>query len=60
VSQVELTDGKQGWGVAKLYDGEKAWYSINHSILSALYVLLRFRLKGPTRQKIVIKGLEMC
>ncbi len=25
-----------GWGGAKLYDGEKAWSFINHSILSAL------------------------
>ncbi len=32
VSPVELTDGRVG-GKAKLYDGEKAWSSIKHSIL---------------------------
>jgi hypothetical protein len=32
LSPVELTDGRVGGG-AKLYDGEKAWSSINHSIL---------------------------
>jgi hypothetical protein len=35
VSPVELTDGREGVG-AKSYDGEKAWSSINHAILSAL------------------------
>jgi hypothetical protein len=37
VSPVELTDGiggEEGGGGAKTYDGEKAWSSINHSILS--------------------------
>jgi hypothetical protein len=37
VSPVELSDGRQerrGGGGAKLYDGEKALSSINHSILS--------------------------
>ncbi len=28
--------GGRGWGGAKSYDGEKAWSSINHSILSVL------------------------
>jgi hypothetical protein len=38
VSPVELTyvRGGGGGGGAKSYDGEKAWSSINHSILSAL------------------------
>jgi hypothetical protein len=34
VSPVELTEG----GGGKTYDREKAWPSINHLILSALYV----------------------
>jgi hypothetical protein len=34
VSPVELTNGRGGRG-AKTYDDEKAWPSINHSILSA-------------------------
>jgi hypothetical protein len=29
-------DGARGWDRAKAYDGENAWFSINHSILSAL------------------------
>jgi hypothetical protein len=36
VSPVELTDGRGGRGErgAKSYDSEKAWSSINHTILS--------------------------
>ncbi len=34
VSPVELTDGRVGEKGAKAYDGEKAWTSINHSLLS--------------------------
>jgi hypothetical protein len=37
VSSVELTDergGEQGWEGTKSRDGEKAWSSINHTILS--------------------------
>ncbi len=41
---VELTDGRgggrRGWGGAKSYDDEKAWSSINHSILSPYGYLL--------------------
>jgi hypothetical protein len=41
---VEFTDGKGGGGVvgrgAKSYDGEKAWLSIKHSILSGQSILL--------------------
>jgi hypothetical protein len=38
VSPFELTDGREGDEVeeeAESYDGEKAWSSINNSILSA-------------------------
>ncbi len=30
-------EGGGGGGGAKLYDGEEAWYPINHSLLSELY-----------------------
>jgi hypothetical protein len=36
----QLADGRERWegvGRAKSYDGEKAWSSINHSILSDLH-----------------------
>jgi hypothetical protein len=35
-SPVELTDGRggRGWGRNKIYNCEKAWPSMNHSILS--------------------------
>ncbi len=36
VSPVELTEGGGGGGGAGSYDGEKAWSSINHSILSGM------------------------
>jgi hypothetical protein len=48
VSPVELTDGDgrgragQGGHEAKSYDIEKAWSSINHSILSGLETSLYF------------------
>jgi hypothetical protein len=34
----QLADGRwgRGWGGAKSYDGEKAWSSINHSILPGI------------------------
>ncbi len=35
--QSSLLTGKGGMGGAKSYDGEKAWSSVNHSILSAYY-----------------------
>ncbi len=37
VSPIELTDGRggRGWGRSRIYDDEKAWFSTNHSILSA-------------------------
>jgi hypothetical protein len=31
-------EGRRGGGGAKSYDGEKAWFSINHSILSGVMV----------------------
>jgi len=41
----QLADGRKGgrdrgWGGAIFYDSEKAWSSINHSILSAIAALL--------------------
>ncbi len=47
-SPVELTDGRRGGGGVKSYDGEKAWSSINHSILSG---------KDKMRRKAVIQKL---
>jgi hypothetical protein len=34
------------WGGAKSYDGDKAWYSINHSILSGMTAVWERREKG--------------
>ncbi len=68
MSPVELTDLRveSGGGGAKSYDGETAWSSINHSILSAKnthdihFTSLRFFLKslnllyGKKGKKIII------
>jgi hypothetical protein len=34
----QFADGREGVGGAKSYDGEKAWSSINYSILSGFLV----------------------
>jgi hypothetical protein len=44
----QLADGRKGGrglGGAIFYDSEKAWSSINHSILSAIAALLRSKHK---------------
>jgi hypothetical protein len=45
MSPVNLTDGGmvEAGGEAKLYDGENAWFSINHSMLYACNEQLSYR-----------------
>jgi hypothetical protein len=51
-------EGWRGCGVgAKSYDGEKAWSSVNHSILSVLYC--GKRLPGRWFQLANEKGLQL-
>ncbi len=58
VSLVELTNGTGNGGGAQSYDGEKAWSSINHSLLSgSAYTCMAYPCSSSLNTQIRLPGV---